>query len=116
MFKGSSGFPRGPLESEPLVYESIREQHSGVGVNMGSWWSWWSHLGQLRDLDQPLEVLKVTGAIEQTLQPETQTEVRGQERQMEVRRSEVKPAGELVLLKLLLEAVSVALEGVGWEA
>ena len=31
------------------------------------------HLRQLWDLDQPLEILQVTGAIEQTLQPETGT-------------------------------------------
>lgn len=69
-------------------------------------------LGQLWDLDQPLEVLQVTGAIEQTLQPATG-------RGTVSRRyhgNRVNSVNSVILFELFLEAVSVALQGVGWKA
>lgn len=72
-------------------------------------------LGQLWDLDQPLEVLQVTGAVEQTLQPATG---RGtvSRRYRGNRVNSVNSVNSVILFELFLEAVSVALQGVGWKA
>lgn len=69
-------------------------------------------LGQLWDLDQPLEVLQVTGAIEQTLQPATG---RGTVSRRH-RGQRANGVNSIILFELFLEAVSVALQGVGWKA